>query len=128
VSGDRAQQDPLTEGIIACAMQVHSRLGPGLLESAYETCLAYELMKQAYAVERQVPVPICYDGMRLDAGYQMDLVVGTQIILEVKAIEKLLAIHTAQLLTYLRLSGLKTGLLLNFNVLQLKDGIKRVSN
>jgi GxxExxY protein len=109
-------------------MQVHSRLGPGLLESAYETCLAYELAKQGYPADRQIPVPISYDAVKLDAGFRMDLLVAKQVIVEVKAVEKLLAVHAAQLLTYLRLSGLKTGLLLNFNVMHLRDGIKRVSN
>jgi GxxExxY protein len=128
VSEVGAGRDPLTEAILACAMSVHSSLGPGLLESAYEICLAYELTRQGHEVDRQVPVPVSYGSVKLDAGYRIDLLVAKQIIVEVKAVEKLMPMHAAQLLTYLRFAGLKTGLLLNFNVLHLRDGIKRVSN
>jgi GxxExxY protein len=128
VSEVEAGRDPLTEAILACAMSVHSSLGPGLLESAYEICLAYELTRQGHEVDRQVPVPVSYGSVKLDAGYRIDLLVAKQIIVEVKAVEKLMPMHAAQLLTYLRFAGLKTGLLLNFNVLHLRDGIKRVSN
>ena len=122
------EYDPLTQGILACAMSVHSALGPGLLESAYEICLAHELTKRGHEVERQVPLPVVYDNLKLDAGYRIDLLVAKQVIVEIKAVDRLMPMHAAQLLTYLRLARLKTGLLLNFNVLHLKDGIKRVSN
>jgi GxxExxY protein len=128
VSKAAGGRDPLTEAILACAMSVHSSLGPGLLESAYEICLAHELSRQGHAVERQVPVPVTYGNVKLDAGYRIDLLVANQVIVEVKSVDKLMPMHAAQLLTYLRFAGLKTGLLLNFNVLHLRDGIKRVSN
>jgi GxxExxY protein len=109
-------------------MSVHSALGPGLLESAYEVCLAHELVKRGHEVQRQVPVPVTYDPVKLDAGYRIDLLVANLVVVEVKSVDKLTPMHAAQLLTYLRFAGLKTGLLLNFNVLHLKDGIKRISN
>jgi GxxExxY protein len=120
--------DPLTGRIVACAMKVHSSLGAGLLEGVYELCLARELAKSGLAAERQLPLPVRYDGEILDAGYRIDLLVERAIIVEVKSVEKLMPLHTAQLLTYLRLAGLKTGLLINFNVAHLREGIRRVSN
>jgi len=120
--------DSLTGMIINAAMKVHSALGPGLLESAYEACLKYELSKRCLVVESQVLLPVLYDGVRIDAGYRIDLLVENEIILELKAVEKVIPIHEAQLLSYLKLSNKQVGLLLNFNVLHLKDGITRVVN
>jgi GxxExxY protein len=122
-----AEADPLTGRIIGCAIAVHRVLGPGLLESAYEECLCYELAKTGLQFVRQAPLPVIYGTVRLDCAYRLDVVVERQVILELKAIEALLPIHDAQMLTYLRLSGLKRGLLINFNVRVLKGGIKRLS-
>ena len=119
-------RDPLTERVIGAAIEVHRHLGPGLLESAYEECLHWELEQARLTVLRQVPLPVLYKEVKLDAGYRLDLVVEGQLIVELKTVEKLLPIHEAQLLTYLKLSGLRTGLLLNFNSTVLKDGIKRI--
>ncbi len=118
----------LSEKIIGCAIKVHRTLGPGLLESAYEVCLVHELRKAGLKVERQVSLPIIYEGIQLDAGYQLDVIVEDKIILELKAVENLLPIHEAQLLTYLKLANKKLGLLINFNVTLLKNGIKRKMN
>lgn len=120
-------QDPLTHQILSCAYKIHTALGPGLLESAYEECLAYELTKSGLKIEKQKSLPITYDSIKLDAGYRIDLLVENQIILELKSVEKLTDLHLSQILTYLRLSKLPRGLLINFNVQHLKDGIKRVS-
>lgn len=120
--------DSITGIIIDAAMKVHSALGPGLLESAYEVCLKYELLKRSLVVESQLFLPVIYDGIKIDAGYRIDLLVENEIILELKAVEKVIPIHEAQLLSYLKLSNKQVGLLLNFNVLQLKDGITRVVN
>lgn len=118
----------LTEKIIGCAIKVHSVLGPGLLESSYETCLVHELSKLGLKVERQAAVPIFYDGFRLDADYYLDVLVEDLVVVELKAVERLLPIHDAQLLTYLRLANKKVGLLINFNVVLLRDGIRRKVN
>src|SRR5690606_4221526 len=118
--------DPLTRSIIGAAIEVHKALGPGLLESAYEVCLAHELRLAGHVVVAQRPLPIEYRGLQIDCAYRLDLVVDESAIIEVKAVEKLLPIHEAQLLTYLRLTGLRTGLLLNFHVPYLRDGIKRL--
>ena len=120
------EHDELTEQIIGCAIEVHRHLGPGLLESAHEECLRYELQQAGIPFRRQVPLPIIYKSVRLDCGYRMDILVDDQVIVELKTVERLLAIHEAQMLTYLKLSGLKTGLLLNFNTPVLKDGIRRM--
>lgn len=114
--------------VLSCAMKVHSALGCGLLESAYETCLAYELAREGVEVAKQVALPIVYQDVRLDAGYRLDLLIGNCVIVEVKAVEKFVPVHTAQLLSYLKLSGHKLGFLLNFNVLHMRDGIKRIVN
>jgi GxxExxY protein len=106
-------------------MNVHSVLGPGLLESAYETCLCYELSKENLFFRRQVPIPIKYDGKLLDCGFRLDLLVEDLIVVEVKAVDRLIPIHDAQLLTYLRLSEKRLGLLLNFNVSHFRNGIRR---
>ena len=115
----------LTERILAAAFEVHTALGPGLLESAYETCLAHELTQQGFIIQRQVELPIRYRDQIVDAGYRLDLLVQDSVIIELKAVDKLLPIHEAQLLTYLKLSGKRVGLLLNFNAIHLRDGIKR---
>lgn len=114
--------------IVDCAVEVHTALGAGLLESAYEVCLAYELVKSGLEVRRQIQVPVQYDHLQLDVGYRVDMFVNDRVIVELKAVEKLLPIHTAQLLTYLKLSKLRLGFLLNFNVEHMKHGIKRVVN
>jgi GxxExxY protein len=121
-------RNELTGVIIEAAMKVHTRLGPGILESAYEACLAYELTKRGLKVERQKELPVVYEGVRIDCGYRIDLLVEDQIIVELKAVEELLPIHHAQLLSYLRLSGKELGLLINFHELHLKDGIVRKIN
>ncbi len=118
----------LTGRIIGCAMRVHTVLGAGLLESAYEACLCYELKKAGLKVEQQKPVPLIYEEVKLECAYRMDLFVENQIIIEIKAVDTLHPIHSTQLLTYLKLSNHKLGLLINFNVQHLKDGIKRIAN
>ena len=114
--------------IVDSAVKVHTALGAGLLESAYETCLAHELAKCGLEVKRQVPMPVNYDGLQLDVGYRIDMFVNDRVILELKAVEKLLPLHTAQLLTYLKLSKLRLGFLLNFNVDHMRNGVRRVVN
>ncbi len=116
----------LTYKIIGCVYKVHSELGPGLLESTYEICLEHELFKTGHRVERQKVLPVIYDDIKLDAGYRIDLLVNQQVVLELKAVDELAPIHQAQVMTYLKLSGLKVGLLLNFNVKDMKRGIKRI--
>ena len=120
------ERDALTDRIIGLAIDVHRALGPGLLESAYEACLCREFELGGLPFDRQVLLSIDYKGLKLENVYRLDVVVDGRVVLEIKAIEKLLAIHEAQLLTYLRFSGLKTGLLLNFSAPTLKDGIKRM--
>ncbi|MGQ9642855.1 MAG: GxxExxY protein [Ignavibacterium sp.] len=112
--------------ILDCSFKVHTALGPGLLESAYEECLSYELKKLGLMVEKQKPLPLVYEEVKLDAGYRVDLLVENKIIVEIKSVDSLADIHMAQILTYLKLSGCRLGLLVNFNVKHLKDGIKRV--
>ncbi|MBI2240040.1 MAG: GxxExxY protein [Magnetospirillum gryphiswaldense] len=119
-------RDPLTDRILGCAIEVHRTLGPGLLESAYEECLCYELAQAGIACQRQVPLPVRYKDVRLDCGYRLDVVAENQVVIELKTVEKLLPVHDAQVLTYLRLSGCRVGLLVNFNVPVLRDGIKRL--
>jgi GxxExxY protein len=118
----------LTGEVVDGSIKVHSVLGPGLLESAYETCLEYELRKRGLHVVAQLPVPIVYEGVRLDAGYRIDLLVNDTVVVEVKAVTKLAPVHEAQLLSYLKLSGYRVGLLINFHVLLLRDGIRRMVN
>ena len=118
----------LTGTIIGAAIEVHRALGPGLLESAYEECLAVELADRGLRVERQTVLPVVYKGRTLDAGYRIDLLVNSEVIVELKSVQKLEPIHDAQLLTYLKLAGIRHGLLLNFNVAVLKDGIRRMVN
>jgi GxxExxY protein len=119
------QRDPRTSPIIGAAIEVHRQLGPGLLESAYEECLCHELHLRGLAFERQVDLPVSYKGLQLDCGYKMDLVVDQEVVLELKCVEKILPVHEAQLLTYLKLSGKRVGLLINFNVPLLTQGIIR---
>ena len=114
--------------IVDAALKVHSALGPGLLESTYETCLLFELHRRGLRAQRQVELPVIYDGVRIDCGYRIDLLVDDAVIVEIKSVESLTPLHQAQLLTYLKLSGRKLGLLINFNVPHLKDGIKRFAN
>ena len=118
----------ITEQIIGAAMAVHRALGPGLLESAYEACLAYELAERGLAVERQKSLPITYREVKLDCGYRIDLLVEGSVVVELKSVEVLGPVHEAQLLSYLKLSGCKVGLLINFNVKVLKQGIRRMVN
>ncbi|MBI1778099.1 MAG: GxxExxY protein [Proteobacteria bacterium] len=115
----------LSEQVIGLAIEVHRQLGPGLLESAYEECLCYELGRAGIPHSRQVPLAVVYKDIRLDCSYRMDIVADGQLILEIKAVDRLMPIHEAQMLTYLRLSGHKVGLLMNFNVVALKDGLRR---
>jgi GxxExxY protein len=115
----------ITEAIIGAAMKVHSALGPGLLESAYEACLAHELRKAGFDVRSQVELPVIYDGVRVDLGYRIDLLVNDAVIVELKCVEKIAPIHEAQILSYLKLSRKRVGLIINFHVRHLKDGIKR---
>jgi GxxExxY protein len=126
IEGDRLNQ--ITESIIGAAITVHRALGPGLLESAYEACLAFELVQSKLKVEQQKPLPVVYKEVKLDCGYRLDLVVEEAVIVEIKAVERLEPIHQAQLLSYLKLSGCKVGLLINFDVKVLKDGIRRIAN
>jgi GxxExxY protein len=115
----------LTRQIIGLAMRVHSRLGPGMLESAYERCLCFEFERNEIPYGRHVDTPLNYDGVLLNCGYRADIVVRNEVLLELKSVEQILPVHEAQLLTYLRFSGCKVGLLLNFNTAALKDGIRR---
>ena len=124
--GTEAQRDLLSEAVIGAAIEVHRALGPGLLESAYEECLCHELNLRGLTFNRQVDLPVAYKGVRLDSGYRLDIVVEGQLLLELKAVEALLPIHEAQLLTYLKLSGIATGLLMNFNVPVLRNGLRRM--
>ncbi|HEX8846056.1 MAG TPA: GxxExxY protein [Pyrinomonadaceae bacterium] len=118
----------ISGAIITAAMKVHSALGPGLLESAYEACLIYELRKNGLDVKSQLPLPVIYDGVKIDAGYRIDLLVDDSVIVELKTVERLLPVHQAQLLSYLKLSDKRAGLLINFHVHHLRDGIKRLMN
>jgi GxxExxY protein len=116
----------LTQRVIGFGIEVHRELGPGLLESVYEECLCFEFTRNGIAHARQVPLPVVYKGFQLDCGYRMDVVVEQQLILEIKTVDRLAPIHQAQMLTYLRLSGCRIGLLMNFNSATLKDGIRRM--
>jgi GxxExxY protein len=118
----------LSREIIAAAIEVHRHLGPGLLESAYEACLIEELRERAIPFAVQVPLPLTYKGVRLDAGYRLDLLVADSIVVELKAVDQLERVHVAQLMSYLRLSGRTLGLLINFNVARLVEGVRRVAN
>jgi len=121
-------ENEISEKIIGCAIQVHRELGPGLLESSYEECLYYELIQSGLQVEKQKQLPLTYKEVKLECGYRIDLLVEKKVVIEAKAVESLNDIHLAQVLTYLKLSKCKLGLLMNFNVLLMKNGIKRVVN
>ena len=118
--------DELSNKVIGCALEVHRNLGPGLLESTYEQCLAYEMKAAGIPFKLQHPLPVEYKNIKLDCGYRIDVLVDNSIIIELKSVDKILPIHQAQLLTYMKLAGISTGLLINFNVKYLKDGIKRM--
>ena len=115
----------ITEKIIGCAIEVHKKLGPGLLESAYEECLSYELKSAGFAIERQVPVPVVYKEIKLEYGYRIDILVERTVIIELKAIDAFAPVHEAQILTYMKFANKRIGLLINFYVTLLKEGIKR---
>ena len=117
--------DDLSNRVIGCAIEVHRELGPGLLESAYEQCLAHELQRNGIPFQLQYPQPVKYKDIRLDCGYRIDILVENKLILELKSVEDIKGIHEAQLLTYMKLAGVKIGLLINFNNTKLKDGIQR---
>jgi GxxExxY protein len=122
------QFEELTGSIIKCAMEVHTTLGPGLLESAYKECLYYKLRTSGIHVEKEKALPVFFENIQLDCGYRVDLLVEEKIVVELKSVKKVEDIHLAQLLTYMKLGNYKVGLLINFNVVSLKDGIKRVVN
>jgi len=119
-----AQSSPLVREVIGSAIDVHRAIGPGLLESAYEKCFSYELAARDIEFQRQVPVPVVYKGVRLDCGYRVDLVIDGEILVEIKSVEHILPIHAAQVLTYLKLLKLRQGLLINFNVCRLTEGLR----
>ncbi|AGH43167.1 GxxExxY protein [Paraglaciecola psychrophila] len=121
------ETDLLTQKVIGCAIEVHKELGPGLLESSYECCLMYELAKAGIVAKNQVVLPVNYKGVLIESGYRIDILLPKKLIVELKAVDKLSPIHTAQMITYLKLSEIKTGLLINFNVQKLSDGLKRIS-
>jgi len=125
---EKEELNRITQAIIGTAIEVHKQLGPGLLESAYEACLAFELVERGYQVEQQKPLPLLYKKVKLDCGYRLDIIVEEKIIVEIKAVDRLLPIHEAQLLSYLKLTKCKAGLLINFNVQKLVNGIIRVVN
>ncbi len=124
----RSDLNEITFAIIGAAIEVHQALGPGLLESTYEACLFHELMERGLRVERQKELPVTYKGVRLDCGYRIDLLVEGCVVVKLKAVDRVLAIHDAQLLSYLKLANLELGLLINFNSLIVKDGIRRIAN
>jgi GxxExxY protein len=128
MSQEAERLNRITEDVIGAAIDVHRALGPGLLESAYEACEAFELGERGRKVARQVPLPLVYKGVQLDCGYRLDLLVDDQVIVEIKAIDAITDVHKAQLLSYLKISGFNVGLLINFNVKVLKSGIVRVVN
>ncbi len=121
-------ENELSKIVFDCALKVHQSLGPGLLESAYEECLFYEIKKQGLNVEKQKPLPLIYEEVKLDIGYRIDVIVNNKLIIEIKSVEALNDVHFAQLLTYLKLTNCKLGLLINFNVTLIKNGVKRVVN
>ena len=122
------EENEISGKIIGCAIEVHKSLGPGLLESAYEECLFFELQEAGLKVERQKALPVVYKDVKLEAGYRIDLLIEGKVVVELKSVEALNDVHTAQVLTYLKLSGCKLGLLMNFNVVKLVNGIKRYKN
>ena len=127
-SSDEADLNAITHEIIAAAIEVHRQLGPGLLESAYRECVCYELSQMGLAFTREVQLPLSYKGLKLDCSYRIDLLVEDEIVVELKSVEQILPVHSAQLLTYLKAAHKQVGLLINFNVPVLKDGIRRIVN
>jgi len=134
IGNDRASIDPIppetddiAREVVDAAFAVHKALGPGLMENVYEACLVHELAQRRLTAERQVSLPVAYRGIRLDAGLRLDLLVANRVVVELKATESVLPLHRAQVLTYLKLSGYRLGLLINFNVLRIKDGIERIA-
>ena len=125
VNTERAEEETLAHAVVGAALEVHRALGPGLLESAYETCLDHELAVRGIPFQRQLLAPIHYKGLELDCGYRLDFLIGERVVVELKAVDALLPLHRAQILSYLRLGGWKLGLLINFNVALIKDGIER---
>lgn len=121
-------ENQISKKVLDAAFKVHTRLGPGLLESAYQECMFYEINKTGLTIKKEVPLPLKYESVRLDIGYRLDLLVENKFIVEIKSVEELTDVHLAQILTYLKLSEIKLGLLINFNVARLKQGIKRVIN
>ncbi|GHM99156.1 hypothetical protein WSM22_06460 [Cytophagales bacterium WSM2-2] len=121
-------ENEISTKIIGCAIRVHKELGPGLLESSYEACLYFELVQSGLLVEKQKPLPLIYRDVKLDCGYRMDMLVENKVVIEVKAVEELEDVHMAQVLTYLKLSKCRLGLLMNFNVTMMRDGIRRIVN
>jgi GxxExxY protein len=117
----------LTQKVIGCAIEVHKQLGPGLLESTYEKCLLHELNLNGITTESQVALPIYYKGVKIEAGYRLDLLVDSELIIELKSVDKLIPVYSAQLLTYMKLSNINKGLLINFNVKKLTDGLRRLN-
>jgi GxxExxY protein len=125
---EKVKLDRITESIIGAAIEVHRNLGPGLLESAYQTCLMYELIQSGHKVEKEKPLPVFYKQIHMECGYRLDLVVDDAVIVELKSIDRIMPIHEAQLMSYLKLSGMKVGLLINFNVNTLVKGLRRRVN
>lgn len=121
-------ENELSKVVFNCSLKVHQTLGPGLLESAYEECLYYEVKKTGLEIQKQKPLPLIYEEVKLDIGYRLDIIIENKLILEIKAVDALNEIHFAQLLTYLKLTGCKLGLLINFNVTLIKNGIRRIAN
>lgn len=121
-------ENEITKRIIGCAIEVHKTLGPGLLESAYKECIFYKLQQSGLVVEKEKPIPLVFEGVNLECGYKIDLLVEGRVVIELKSVEQLTDVHLAQTLTYIKLGNYKLGLLINFNVLLLKQGIKRVIN
>ncbi|MCB9232732.1 MAG: GxxExxY protein [Bacteroidia bacterium] len=121
-------ENELSNVVIGAAIKIHKELGPGLLESVYQACLAHELKKMGHQIEIEKPLPVFYDGVKLDAGYRIDILVDNKLLIELKSVDEIKGIHGAQVLTYLKLGGYKLGLLINFNTLLLKNGIKRITH
>jgi GxxExxY protein len=128
VKNKSMNENELSNKIIGCAIEVHNGLGPGLLESAYKACLAYKLSQSGFSVELEKPIPLIFEEVKLECGYRIDLLVENKLVIEIKSCEALNDVHLAQTLTYLKLGNYKLGLLINFNVLKLKDGLKRIIN
>ena len=122
------KENQIARAVVDAAFKIHTTLGPGLLESVYEATLEYELKKRGFGVHRQIGLPVYYEGLKLETGYRVDLIVGDKVIIEIKSVEALAAVHKRQLLTYLRLADMRLGLLISFNVVRIKDGIHRVVN